>query len=110
LTRNIVVQGDNNTDKFTHGSHIMMTGKVANGLDAKLSYAEIRNCGQPKIIARYCTHFHMAGEVPNSFVRGLSVHHSHARVLTIHGTHYLLVEKNVGFYVKGHNIFVEDGI
>jgi len=87
-----------------------MTGKVANGLDAKLSYAEIRNCGQPKIIARYCTHFHMAGEVPNSFVRGLSVHHSHARVLTIHGTHYLLVEKNVGFYVKGHNIFVEDGI
>lgn len=33
-----------------------------------------------------------------------------ARVLTIHGTHYLLVEKNVGYYVEGHNIFVEDGI
>jgi hypothetical protein len=31
-------------------------------------------------------------------------------VLTIHGTHYLLVEKNVGFLVKGHNIFIEDGI
>ena len=52
----------------------------------------------------------MAGEVPESFVRGIAVHHSFARVLTIHGTHYLLVEKNVGYHVEGHNIFVEDGI
>lgn len=52
----------------------------------------------------------MAGEVPESYVRGISVHHSKARVLTIHGTHRLLVEKNVGYFVKGHNIFLEDGI
>lgn len=69
----------------------MFNGKVSTGLDAKLSYSEFRNCGQPKIVGRYCTHFHMAGEVPNSFVRGISVHNSFARVLTIHGTHYLLV-------------------
>lgn len=106
LTRNIVVQGDTNTDAYTHGSHLMFTGKANKGLDATLSYSEFRKCGQPKIIGRYCTHFHMAGEVPDSFVRGISVHHSHARVLTIHGTHYLLVEKNVGYNVKGHNIFV----
>lgn len=43
-------------------------------------------------------------------MRGLAVHHSLARVLTIHGTHYLLVEKNVGYNVHGHNIFIEDGI
>jgi len=67
-------------------------------------------CGQPQIVGRYCTHFHMAGEVPESFVRGISVHMSYARVLTIHGTHYLLVEKNVGYHVEGHNIFIEDGI
>jgi hypothetical protein len=48
----------------------------------------------------------MAGEVPNSFVRGIAVHHSLARVLTIHGTHYLTVENNVGYLVKGHNIFI----
>lgn len=88
----------------------MFNGKVATGLDAKLSYSEFRNCGQPTIVGRYCTHFHMAGEVPNSFVRGISVHNSFARVLTIHGTHYLLVEKNVGYRVEGHNIFIEDGI
>lgn len=52
----------------------------------------------------------MAGDVPKSYVRGISVHHSIARVLTIHGTHFLLAEKNVGYHVEGHNIFVEDGI
>ncbi len=48
--------------------------------------------------------------MPDSSVRGLAVHHSYARVLTIHGTNSLLVEKNVGYYVKGHNIFIEDGV
>ena len=41
----------------------------------------------------------MAGDVPKSYVRGISVHHSIARVITIHGTHYLLVEKSVGYRV-----------
>lgn len=52
----------------------------------------------------------MVGEVPKSYIRGVSVHHSVARVLTIHGTHFLLAEKIVGYHVEGHNIFVEDGI
>lgn len=43
-------------------------------------------------------------------MRGLAVHHSHARVITIHGTHFLLVEKVVGYSVKGHAFFIEDGI
>lgn len=106
LTRNIIIQGDNMTEIYNHGSHLIFMGSVAKGLDASISYVEARRCGQPKLIARYCTHFHLAGEVPNSFVRGLAVHHSLARVLTIHGTHYLLVEKNVGYNVRGHNIFI----
>lgn len=91
LTRNIKMQGDPTSNITKYGSHLMLNGKANNGLEASLSYAEFTNCGQPKIVGRYCTHFHMAGEVPNSFVRGISVHHSFARVLTIHGTHYLLV-------------------
>lgn len=49
------------TDVYYHGSHLIFMGKVASGLDATLSYTEIRHCGQPKIIARYCSHFHLAG-------------------------------------------------
>ena len=52
----------------------------------------------------------MAGDVPTSFSRGNAVHDSFARILTIHGVHHLLVEHNVGYNVKGHNFFVEDGI
>jgi hypothetical protein len=48
----------------------------------------------------------MAGDVPHSSVVGMAVHHAYARVLTIHATNFLLVEKNVGYYVKGHNIFI----
>ena len=46
----------------------------------------------------------------DSLVRGNAVHHSMARILTIHGVHFLKVEKNVGYDVQGHNFFIEDGI
>jgi hypothetical protein len=48
----------------------------------------------------------MAGAVPDSFARGNAVHHSYARVITIHGVYYLTVEYNVGYRVHGHNYFV----
>lgn len=45
-----------------------------------------------------------------SFVEGNAVHHGLARVVTIHGTHYIKIKKNVGYFVYGHNYFLEDGI
>ena len=47
LTRNIVVQGDENSDADEYGSHLMLTGKQANGLIGKVSYSEFTKCGQP---------------------------------------------------------------
>lgn len=61
LTRNIKVQGDSNSLDTKYGSHLMLTGKQQTGLVGKISYSEFTHCGQPKIIGRYCTHFHMAG-------------------------------------------------
>lgn len=52
----------------------------------------------------------MNGDVSESFARGNAVHDSMARVITLHGVHYLTVEYNVGYNVKGHNYFIEDGI
>ena len=48
----------------------------------------------------------MAGDVPESYSIGNSVHDSMARVLTLHGVHFLYVAWNVGFRAKGHNIFI----
>ena len=39
LTRNIKMQGDPTSQESRHGSHLMLTGKVKNGLDASLSFA-----------------------------------------------------------------------
>lgn len=50
------------------------------------------------------------GDAYTSYVEGISVHHSNARVTTIHATHYLRYEHNVGYAAKGHNVFLEDGI
>ena len=48
----------------------------------------------------------MNGDVSDSYVVGNSVHDSFARILTLHGVHYLYVEGNVGYKVRGHNFFI----
>lgn len=106
LTRNIKVQGDSYSKDKNYGAHVMMHGPATSGLVGRISYTEFTHCGQPAIVGRYCMHFHMNGDVSNSFIRGNAVHQSFARVLTIHAVYYLLVEYNVGYQVKGHNIFL----
>ncbi len=110
LTRNIKMTGDSDSVENNYGSHLLLTGSAENGLVGHVAYTEFFNCGQPRIIGRYCIHFHMAGDMTNSFVRGNAVHDSMARVVTLHGVHFLTVEYNVGYRVHGHNFFVEDGI
>lgn len=111
ITRNIKVRGDDATSVTNrYGSHLMIAGQAVNGAEGQIAFSEFYHCGQPAILGRYCIHFHMNGDVPSSFVRGNSVHDSFARVVTIHGVHNLLVERNVGYRVSGHNFFVEDGI
>ena len=43
-------------------------------------------------------------------MRGNSFRDSFNRGTTIHGVHYLRVERNVYYHCKGHNIFIEDGV
>ena len=88
----------------------MVHGKSSHGSQARLSYVEFTNSGQQKVVGRYSIHFHMNGDVQNSYVKGCSVHHAFARVVALHAVSYLTVEWNVGYHVFGHNIFLEDGI
>ncbi len=63
LSRNIVIQGDENSIKTNYGGHMMMHGKAEGGLIGRIEFAEFRYVGQPAIIGRYPIHFHMNGEV-----------------------------------------------
>ena len=88
----------------------MIAGSAEEGAQGHIAYAEFFHCGQPRIVGRYCTHFHMNGDVSNSYVKGIAVHDSFARILTIHAVKYLHVSHNVGYRAKGHNFFIEDGV
>jgi hypothetical protein len=106
LTRNIKMMGDPTSAVGKYGSHLMLSATKPDALVGHVAFTEFTQCGQPQILGRYCIHFHMANDVPTSFVRGNAVHESHARVVTIHGVFHLLVEQNVGYRVRGHNFFV----
>ncbi len=52
----------------------------------------------------------MNGDVKGSYAKGNAVHQGFARVVAAHAVKYLLIEGNVGWRVKSHNIFLEDGV
>jgi hypothetical protein len=66
--------------------------------------------GQAFKLGRYAIHFHMIGNVHNSYIEGTTVHQGFNRAFTFHGTSYLRLKKNVVYNVKGHNIFIEDAV
>ncbi|EDQ93048.1 uncharacterized protein MONBRDRAFT_22411 [Monosiga brevicollis MX1] len=106
ISRNIVVQGEPGaSEKQNFGSHLM----AARGAMLRLENAELRRCGQAGVLGRYCSHFHLGGSLPDSYIKSNSIHHSFQRAVTVHGTHNALVQNNVAYFVKGHTIFVEDG-
>jgi hypothetical protein len=106
LTRNIVIQGEPGTSaRQLFGAHVI----AVHGATMRLENTEIRHCGQAGRLGRYCSHFHMAGELETSYIRSNSIHHSFQRAVTVHGTHRSLVQNNVAYRVLGHTYFVEDG-
>lgn len=109
LTRNVRVIGDSDSDKLKYGAHIMMMGRDI-GLRGRISYIEMFRCGQAFQMGRYPIHFHLAGNVIDSYVEGCSVHDSFNRGTTVHGVHYLVVKNNVYLNHMGHGIFIEDSI
>ena len=109
LTRNILFQGsiDDISPSPSYGAHIMLHMQ---GTIGRISYTEFTNVGQGQIIGRYPMHFHLIKDASDSFVIGNSVHASFARIVAIHSTFFLTVQRNVGYRVYGHNYFIEDGI
>ncbi|XP_029618217.1 cell surface hyaluronidase [Salmo trutta] len=124
LSRNILIYGEmenacygNNWCQFfghdTYGGHIKIFG---NFTSVHLSHVELRNMGQQEK-GRYPVHFHRCGDVDRrggyreqTYVDGLSIHHSFSRCITIHATNGLLVKDTVGYDTLGHCFFLEDGI
>ena len=106
ITRNIVIQGDENSEGEMFGVHT-----IAIGTDVvyQIQNVEITKCGQAFNVGRYCTHTHHGGMFEGNFVKANSIHHSFQRAVTTHDALHWEVRDNVAFNVKGHTYFVEDG-
>lgn len=114
LTRNIVVQGDDNSEALKIGGHAMFMAASTAGSGAmagtvQIAGVEFTRMGQLDKLGRYPVHFHlMAGNCVACYVRDASVHSSIQRGIVVHGTSGVTVAGNVVFNIVGHNIVVED--
>lgn len=103
LSRNVIVEsaapeGVRGHTMYHHGSA------------GSIGYAEFRHLGKRDTLGRYSLHFHLIGDsMRGSSVIGASIHDSHNRWLTIHGTNHLVVRDCVGYRSIGHGFFLEDG-
>jgi putative cell wall-binding protein len=106
LSRNLRITSTPAAIAARRGGHVM----AFEGSVARISGTELVGLGQQGEVARYPVHFHLAGNVSGSYVRGAAIHHTFNRCLTIHGSHYVDVAETVGYESTGHCFFFEDGV
>ena len=106
LSRNIRIQGDEQSERTRFGGHIM----IMQGSEALLSSVEMFRMGQEGILGRYPFHWHLTGDVSGQYIRNSSIRRSFNRCITVHGSHNARVEDNVCMDHVGHGFFLEDGV
>lgn len=124
LTKNIKIQGlpsvacKNNGfggHIMIHGGYHPCTGDSITAGEAYVDGVELYNMGQESETGRYPFHWHMLGsdglnaEGDPQYLKNSSIHFSHNRAITIHGTENVLVDNNFCYDHIGHGIFLEDG-
>jgi hypothetical protein len=126
LTRNIVFQGDHDSilcpnvdladDGITRlscnqfGAQMFFHSPGHESLIVHLANVEIRNAGQAFRLGRYAIHWHMVGNLRESYQKNCSIHNSWNRGTAIHGVNYLALENNIVYHGMGHAFFIEDGV
>lgn len=94
------------------GAHIMIhqPEKDTQVAQAHISYIEVTFAGQAFRLGRYPIHFHLNGDMSESYVEGCGIHKTFNRAINVHGVHNTLILKNVAYDVMGGALFLEDGI
>jgi G8 domain len=106
LSRNIVIQGDAQSETAKFGGHIMSMINAS----TQLSGVELRKMGQRGRFGRYPMHWHLGNDRGADFIRNSSIHSSFQRAVVMHGTNKVTVEGNVAFDITNHAfVWAEDG-
>ncbi|KAL9656481.1 hypothetical protein ABK040_005245 [Willaertia magna] len=107
LSHNIVVQGDEESEKDLFGGHTIY---MRSSKFIRLENTEFRRMGQAGVLGRYPVHFHMFGNASTSYVKKLSIHDTYQRAITFHAVNYLHAEGIVAYNNFGHAFFLEDAV
>ena len=112
LTRNIKIHGSGSyhANPERHGVQIFLFSVGDETSIGRIENMELFNAGQAFALGRYAMHFHMIGNVLESYIKKCAVYHSYNRAVTIHGVHHLTIKQNVAYNAMGHTYFIEDGI
>ncbi|NNC41795.1 MAG: transmembrane domain-containing protein [Acidimicrobiia bacterium] len=105
LDRSIQIRGEGPGIEAGFGGHTMFMP----GSTVRIEHSEFTSMGQAGLLARYPLHWHHAGDVTGSYVRGASIHDNFNRCVTIHETDNLVIENSLGYNTRGHCFFLEDG-
>ncbi|MEL7376255.1 MAG: G8 domain-containing protein, partial [Bacteroidota bacterium] len=107
LTRNIIIQGAEDSQDLRLGGHIMI---MQGSGPIQVEGIGLRRMGQPGRAGRYSFHWHLCGDRTGDYVRNCSVYDGLQRGIVVHGTDNVRVENNVGYNIQNH-IFIpaEDG-
>jgi len=104
LTRNIVIRGDASSESTLFGGHTM----YLSGSTISLRGVEVTRAGQNGVLGRYPVHFHVAGNVTQkAYIEDNAIHNCYQRCITVHNTHGITVQRNVGYNTLGHCYFLE---
>ncbi len=98
------------SDQF--GAQIMLsTATPGDGLvTGRIENIEVTYAGQAFRLGRYAIHFHLNGDMQNSYVKHTSIHKSFNRAVNMHATNYVTIENNVVYDIMGGALFLEDGV
>jgi hypothetical protein len=106
LSRNIVIQGADDSDANAFGGHVM----VMSGGHAQVSGVELRKMGQRGIGGRYPFHWHLAGDRAGNYLMSSAIHSSFQRATVVHSTHNVTLDGNVAYNIPNHAfVWAEDG-
>ena len=105
LSRNVTIQGDEDSVDDGYGGHTM----VMDGAEQYISGAEYYRMGQEGIVGRYALHYHLLDDAEGQYIKNVSVHDTYNKGITVHGTSNTVISENVIFNTSGHSLFFEDG-
>ncbi len=105
LTRNVTIQGDEDSYTDGFGGHTM----VMNGGVMHVDGVAFESMGQEGRLGRYATHWHLLGDVSGQYVKNSSFNTIHHNGIQIHGSSSALVLNNAVWGPKESGVFFEDG-